>query len=225
MPRYPIRWAAGVLLTVAAATSASAQGGDGPATEAFRRQAKGRERARQEFFDRLRQVPEAAPLPPPAPLALIVLAQPAIDGERGEDDEDEAPPRPIGVLAPENFDHWVFRDGAGAVGDAGRRDRLEAMLAIKAERTARAHRLAPAEAEKLRLAGRGDVKHFFDRLARLRREFDGARRDRAAGLDFLGSLQDERTTYQEGPFGDGSLFDKTLARLLADRRPDPPRSR
>lgn len=74
------------------------------------------------------------------------------------------------------------------------------------------HRLTLAEARRLRLAGLGDIKHGLDELDR-----EGwPRGDRLFVIPSPGALTPGMD--EEGPFGDGSLFAKVLAKILADRK-------
>ena len=151
-------------------------------------------------------------------IALSMPAPPAPDDE----DDDQHPPRPVmrlnirqAVLEPENFDNWLFFDGRP---EQGRRRRLEDVLDAKIEATGRMGELTERQRAKLRLAGRGDIKRFFDRVEDRRREFETARQHWQTGFAALQRLGDLSIIYQEGPFGDGSLFAKTLRRIDDDRK-------
>lgn len=208
-----------ILAVLGPAPGARAQRPDGPAMEAFRRQATERERRRAALLDAIRAIPEP-PAAPPNPVFLRLVPLPGgrvvLDDDEEPPDDEEAPPdRPRNVLAPENFDFRIFNE---LISDEARRARMEEALDLLIDRAAAVHGLKAAERTRLRLAGRGDIKHFFDRLAEARRAFDRVRRDAGAGLDFLNQirLQDPGSF---GAFGDDSLFAKTLARTLRDRRP------
>ncbi len=236
MPRHPTRRIGLVLIAAAVAGLAAPARAQrpspvDPAMDAFRLQAREREERKRALFDRLRRVPEA---PPAEPVRLLVPDRPFPDAqpggllvrtvvergdgprdEGGDEPEEAPPPRLRNVLAPENFDMRVFGD---LVGDDVRRARVEVTLGELVERASAVHRLTPTEREKLRLAGRGDVKRFFDRIAEDRRAFDRVRFDPGGGIAFLREVRSERRVYVEGPFGAGSLFEKTLARALRERR-------
>ena len=117
-------------------------------------------------------------------------------------------------LAIDNFDRWIFGEG---VGDRAKLRHLDRALVVRLERAGRAYRLDPAHRAKLHLAGRGDIKHFLDRVNRRRTAFDAVRADLGAGIDALQRLDPLRDEFRAGPFGPGSLFAKTLARIEADR--------
>lgn len=76
--------------------------------------------------------------------------------------------------------------------------------------------LAPAQQDELRLAGRGDVKRFFDRAAVLRYQLHARAADPGrwvrADQDRLLPLQQ---TLDDGIFARGSLFQKVLAHRLS----------
>ena len=79
------------------------------------------------------------------------------------------------------LDQWVFqrdRDAAGA------RKRLDAQLALQVEAIDRACALTDAQKQKLRLAGRGDIRRFFDRYEAVKQRFQLMRPD-AQKLDEL----------------------------------------
>jgi len=157
----------------------------------------------------------------------IVAALPPADVADDEPPDagpiDPPPPRVRRTLsiAEENFDAWVFD---GEVGDA-RRARLEAALAARLKRAAEYRRLTPAQVDKLRLAGRGDIKRFFDEVDGRRAGFDAARTDLARGVDYLNGLKPLTIEFKRGPFGGGSLFAKTLAKIEEDRKASAPARR
>jgi hypothetical protein len=118
------------------------------------------------------------------------------------------------VLERENFDRWVF---GNMTNEKSRRAWLEHKLRLKAEQAEGMTVLSRPQVEKLVLAGRGDVKRFLDRVEEIRPEFDAVRADLAAGRSFL--LDDLRplgVEFQNGPFGQDSLFAKTLKKIQND---------
>ena len=95
--------------------------------------------------------------------------------------------------------------------------RLETILQIKVENTARDYGLTDVQTQKLLLAGRGDIKRLVDRLLDSRREFLAERADlddavQARALDSVVDLFRNSTSI--GPFRDGSLFSKVVSRDL-----------
>ena len=139
-------------------------------------------------------------------------------------DEDVAPPdaQPPArlnindmVIERENFDRWLFADGRS---EEEHRRRLDDALLERAETATRSHRLTEAQRAKLLLAGRGDIKHFFDEVERGRADFEIARMNFRSGHASLTGLDRLTQIYRQGPFGDGSLFAKTLNKIESDRK-------
>jgi hypothetical protein len=139
-------------------------------------------------------------------------------------DEGDGPPpdRPAmrldlntAVVDRENFDRWVFVDGRS---EPERRKYLEEILRSKVELAAVLHDLNATQRAKLRLAGRGDIKRFFDQVEDRRNAFEIERRTFKTGYPALQRLVSLSQVYQEGPFDDGSLFAKTLHKIDADRK-------
>jgi hypothetical protein len=121
------------------------------------------------------------------------------------------------VLARENFDHLVF----GAMRpEEGRWNHLEELLFVTIETAARNHKLTNSERAKLRLAGRGDIKRFFDRVEDERNDFELHRVGFENGLAALRRLRPLSDTFNQGPFDDGSLFVKTLRKINKDKAAD-----
>lgn len=151
-------------------------------------------------------------------ISVSVPAPPAPDDE----DEEIPRPRPVvrlninnAVLEPESFDQWLFGEEPT---ERARRRRLDDLLRIQIDIVAKRHRLTGAEREKLRLAGRGDIKRFFDRVEEQRRAFEKERQSFRTGLAALRRLDVLVPIYHDGPFGDGSLFAKTLRRIEDERK-------
>jgi hypothetical protein len=140
-----------------------------------------------------------------------------------DDEGDDPPPvRPAMrldlnsmVVDRENFDRWVFVDGRS---EEERRRYLEGILRSKVDVAAVLHDLTAAQREKLRVAGMGDIKRFFDQVEDRRSAFEVERRTFKTGYPALQRLVDLSQTYQEGPFEAGSLFAKMLRKMDADRR-------
>src|SRR5262245_41675135 len=68
----------------------------------------------------------------------------------------------------ENFNQWIFQSFGNA---QNARKRMEAMLAVQTDEVVRACALSNAQKEKVQLAGRGDIKRFFDRVEESRKKF------------------------------------------------------
>jgi hypothetical protein len=89
-------------------------------------------------------------------------------------------------------------------------------IASAARRDAQEHKLTDRQRAKLKLAGRGDIKRFFDRVEESRIDFEVQRQTFRTGRTALLRLDPLLQVYREGPFGDGSLFAKTLRRISDD---------
>src|ERR1017187_9349410 len=78
------------------------------------------------------------------------------------------PAKPVGAfkldavaLDRENFDSWLFPAGYTA---GERRKHLDEILQDRVKATVRHHKLSATQRAKLLLAGRGDIKRFFDQV-------------------------------------------------------------
>jgi hypothetical protein len=137
-------------------------------------------------------------------------------------DDDEAPVAPrvmrvhimTSVVEPENFDRWLFADEQS---ETGRRRRLDEILKTKVKLATLVHHLTELQRAKLQLAGRGDIKRFFDRVEDRRRDFEKDRQSFRTGFAALQRLQPLAQVYRDGPFGDGSLFAKSLSKINDDQ--------
>jgi hypothetical protein len=137
------------------------------------------------------------------------------------DDDDDQPAPPVGplnidalVVEPGNFDRWLF--GAHSRGDPKRH--LEEILLTRVRTVAREHGLNKQQAAKLQLAGRGDIKRFFDEVENKRKDFEIESKSFTRGMAALEGLAPLSQVYQGGPFEADSLFAKTLRKINNDRR-------
>jgi hypothetical protein len=164
-------------------------------------------------------------------VAITIPAPPAPVDQ--DEDEDRPLPRNIGrinlnsaVVDRDNFDRWLFGDAGDPAAQARRLGRLEdpadeaargrhleRLLQTRLDAATREHKLTLPQRAKLQLAGRGDIKRFFDQVEDRRREFETERRVYKNGLAALRRLEPLRQVFQDGPFGDSSLFAKTLQRI------------
>ena len=138
-------------------------------------------------------------------------------GEDAEGDEEEAPASPQFrmQLDEANCERWLY----GNMADNGsRRGWLSYRLEVRIGQLAAGGGLSPAEIEKLRLAGKGDIKRFGDRAAALHARFDEVRPDLTAGQNFLNrDICRAGDEFETGPFGEGSLFAKTSRTIRESR--------
>jgi hypothetical protein len=179
-----------------------------------------------------------APKPPPPPQVQVfvggangqkslTLEQPAPARAEDKDELDgppeeqlpQPPPMPLNlqnaVIGGENFDRWLFGDG---VAEVARREHLNSLIWKKVESVSKKQALTASQESKLWLAGHGDIKRFFDRVEASRREFEVARKNFKVGFHFLSSLDPLCREYEVGPFGNDSLFAKTLRKIENDAR-------
>jgi hypothetical protein len=95
--------------------------------------------------------------------------------------------------------------------------RLATGDALRVQAALRIHKLAEPQWAKLRIAGKGDIKRFFDHVDDKRVFFEIDRMSLKTGRGALRRLEPLSDVYDEGPFGDGSLFAKTLRRIQDER--------
>ena len=117
----------------------------------------------------------------------------------------------------ENVEQWIF----AGLGAAGARKRLEEYLTRDIARYDRNYGLTPAQKKKLELAGRHDIKRFFDRVEDAKAEYRRVKGD----WNKVGTRIFELQRIQNQPhlelFGDESMLAKTLKKIAdprADRR-------
>lgn len=176
---------------------------------------------------------EWRPIPPAPPGSRIVHVGISVAGNvetrqitistPPPDDDEEAPVAPrvmrvnimMSVVEPENFDRWLFADEQS---EADRRRNLDEILQTKVKSTTLAHHLTESQRAKLRLAGRGDIKRFFDQIEDRRRDFEKDRHSFRTGFAALQRLEPLTQVYRDGPFGGGSLFAKTLSKFNNDQK-------
>ena len=74
--------------------------------------------------------------------------------------------------------------------------------------------LSNAQKSKLELAGRGDIKRFFDEVEVVRKEFMKVRRDRQKFNQIHQKISPLQMKFNSGIFDDSSLLHKVLKRTL-----------
>lgn len=151
-----------------------------------------------------------------AALLAALAACPAARGQEFDDDDDAADAEVainphMAVYTDDNFDQWVFGGGKGA---ATVRASFDALLAMHLDEIDRACGLSDAQKAKLRLAGRGDVKRIFDVYAEKKKKFQVVKADQNRINEVLQDIQPLQAIIAAGPFGEGSLFVKTLGKTL-----------
>jgi hypothetical protein len=205
-----------------------ARGGD-RAVEAMRREAEAAAAAHDQAFKSL----AALPAPPPVaveaafvnrillrrvdagrvPGALIVVRA---DRPGNPDDPDQAAgAEPKFEVAEESFNLFLL----GTTGDTDSiRAYFDTLLERNVEGFARQQPLTATQRKKLLLAGRGDIKRMFDRIEEARKTFLALRSDVERCGDFLMGLLPLSRELRRGPFGPGSLLEKTLRTIREQDR-------
>jgi hypothetical protein len=137
----------------------------------------------------------------------------ASDGDKGDAVEDE--PGWQARVSDAGFDRSVF----GAIGnwDAVRHE-LDVLLSQAIDDSTERYGLTAVQQAKLQLAGRGDIQRLFDQVEKSRLRFQLQVINDVAGLsrleqDFATESADLRARIKR-PFGNGSLFSKTLRNTL-----------
>ena len=144
---------------------------------------------------------------------------------RAQDDVEEDVPDQVQamqmqrafVYTEENFDQWVFNEvRQTAVGSV--RNRFDSLLGLKIDFVDKACGLTDLQKKKLQLAGKGDIKRFFDRVDEKRRKFLSVKRDQNNINEIFQEIQPLQTEIQGEHFGDASIFAKTLVRTLTEEQ-------
>jgi hypothetical protein len=151
-------------------------------------------------------------------LASLGMGQAA----RAQQDEEEeaAPAAPMnGVFMINNaqFDQWVFGN-VGATNAGVARNKLDSLLALNVEDLERNCGLTPVQKKKLLLAGRGDIKRFFDRVEDIRKKFDKVKNDQNQFGLMWQDIQTLQTAFQAGVFDEESIFAKAVKATLSSEQ-------
>ena len=139
---------------------------------------------------------------------------------RAQDDEEvedipPAQPQQQFMVADENFDQWVF-GGRGT--SAVIRKRIDSQLILHVEEIERTCGISESQKKKLQLAGRGDIKRLFDRVEELRKKFQLVKNDQNKFNQFWQDVQPFQLVFNQGSFGPGSFFSKTLKTTLTSEQ-------
>jgi hypothetical protein len=97
---------------------------------------------------------------------------------------------------------------------SGARQQLDSLLAMEIVDIDRASRLTDAQKEKLRLAGLGDLKRFFDRYEEVKRKCEGIEHDQQNLQEIQQDVNRLQITLQAGLFHEDSLLIKSLRNTL-----------
>lgn len=155
---------------------------------------------------------------------LLLAAVPGIialgSAVRGQDDWDAEDPvsapmaggfQAVAFEVPEEtFDQWVF--GGKTASQVTKR--LNSLLTLQVDSVERACGLSDSQKDKLQLAGRGDMKRFFDSVEEKRKKFLEVRRDQNRFNNIWQEIQPLQMKFNAGLFDEKSLFYKVLKRTL-----------
>lgn len=122
------------------------------------------------------------------------------------------------AIGMEQFDGWIFQ-GMPVRGQSAR-EALDSRVDLETLRISQAITLDEAQTNHLKLAGHGDVKRFYDRVEKARRQFLAMqnrleRNNLNEAYQLAAPLQQELTV---GLFGPKSLLQKTIASTLNEQQ-------
>jgi hypothetical protein len=121
--------------------------------------------------------------------------------------------QPAFMMSDDQFDQWVF--GAPRNSRAGR-NKLDSLLTLEVDDVARTCALSETKKKKLVLAGRGDIKRFFERVEEKRKKFDKVKTDQNKIGEIYQELIPLQVTLNSGLFADDSFYAKTLKKVLSE---------
>jgi hypothetical protein len=111
----------------------------------------------------------------------------------------------------EQLDQMIFQPDRTA---AAARKRLDGQLASQIAVIDRACKLTDEQKQKLQLAGRGDIKRFFDRYEQFKQKAQSLSRDEQSLHVIQQDINPLRATMRAGLFHDDSLLYKSLPNTL-----------
>lgn len=111
-----------------------------------------------------------------------------------------------------DFDQWVFQMHGS--NEAAGFKRLETLLELRLEEIGRFVSLSEEQLRKLRAAAEGDAERFRIRIRLARARFDEIKQNQDRWQEIWQEIQPLQQQLQVGIHGAGSLFDKTVSRVL-----------
>jgi hypothetical protein len=115
----------------------------------------------------------------------------------------------------EQFEQWVFNRYGGA-GIA--RNRFNAALELHIDEINRVCGINDSQRKKLLLAGRGDIKRFFDRVEEAKRRFLLVANDQNRNV--MEDIQPLQLALNAGIFVEDSIFAKAVKTILSEEQSD-----
>jgi hypothetical protein len=109
----------------------------------------------------------------------------------------------------EQMDQWVYGRFGGS---GGARNKLDSSLLLRIDDLERVCAITEDQKRKLRLAGRGDIKRFFDKVEAVKRKFRQGQND--PNTNIWQEVQPLQVEINAGLFGDDSIYAKTIRRTL-----------
>jgi hypothetical protein len=151
-------------------------------------------------------------------LVLAVVGSNRVARAQIDDDLVEENEQPVNAMAGlvqpgvngDQIDQWVFGRFGGS---GGARNKLDSSLSLRIDDLERTCGLTEFQKKKLRLAGRGDIKRFFDHVEDLKRKY--AQGQNVAGANVWQEVQPLQVEINSGFFGDDSIYAKTIRRTLS----------
>ena len=107
------------------------------------------------------------------------------------------------VLDRSNFDRFLYPDTLSQI---ERQAFLEGRLRDRIEEARGNRKFTEAQQARLYLAGKGDIKHYFDTVEEERRQFEKDRMDFNQGVHRLMNLRPLRGEFKDGILHNGFLF-------------------
>jgi hypothetical protein len=138
------------------------------------------------------------------------------------DEQEEKPAPALGrgravQVSDRQFDRWIFASDGGA--DSARM-LTESRLKSRIGYIEHLCGLSQNQRKKLEVAGRGDIKRFFDRVEEKRNQFHHGEMHQAELIQEMTEVQKMGRDYRATIFNDRSMFGKVLATLLDQEQAD-----
>ena len=142
-------------------------------------------------------------------------SQVTVGEEEVENNAVVQPAQAVFMMTDDQFDQWVF---GGPRNSRAGRNKLDSLLTLQVDDVARMCTLSEAQKKKLLLAGRGDIKRFFDKVEEKRKKFAKVKNDQTKFNEVYQELVPLQAVLNSGLFGDGSIYSKTIRRVLSERK-------